>query len=41
VNMRAKFGRAQWFHEGSAGIQDGGATAIYYMIKSFVEHIHD
>jgi dihydroxyacetone kinase-like protein len=41
VNMKAKFGRAQWFQEGSVGVQDGGATAIYYMIKSFVEHLRD
>ncbi len=39
VNMKAKFGRAQWFQEGSVGVQDGGATAIFYMIKSFAEHI--
>ena len=39
VDMKAKFGRAQWFQEGSVGVQDGGATAIYYMIKSFTEHI--
>jgi dihydroxyacetone kinase-like protein len=39
VNMKAKFGRAQWFQEGSVGVQDGGATAIYYMIKSFAENI--
>ena len=39
VNMKAKFGRAQWFKEGSVGVQDGGATAMYYMIKSFAEYI--
>jgi dihydroxyacetone kinase-like protein len=39
VTMKAKFGRAQWFQEGSVGVQDGGATAIYYIIKSFAEHI--
>ena len=39
INMKAKFGRAQWFQEGSVGVQDGGATAIYYLIKSFAEHI--
>lgn len=41
VNMKARFGRAQWFKEGSVGVQDGGATAIFYMIRSFVEHIQD
>jgi phosphoenolpyruvate---glycerone phosphotransferase subunit DhaL len=35
VNMKAKFGRAQWFQQGSVGIQDSGATAMYYLIKSF------
>ena len=39
VNMKAKFGRAQWFQEGSIGVQDAGATAIYYMIKSFAEQL--
>ncbi len=39
VNMKAKFGRAQWFTEGSIGIQDGGATAMYYIIKSFMENL--
>ena len=37
VNMKAKFGRAQWFQEKSIGIQDGGATAMYYMIRSFAD----
>ncbi|MBN2075600.1 MAG: dihydroxyacetone kinase subunit L [Dehalococcoidales bacterium] len=41
VDMKAKFGRAQWFKEGSVGVQDGGATAIFYMIKSFAEHMRD
>ena len=41
VDMKAKFGRAQWFQEGSVGVQDGGATAIFYMIKSFAEHLQD
>ena len=39
VNMKAKFGRAQWFHERSIGVQDGGATAMYYMMKSFTENL--
>lgn len=39
VNMKAKFGRAQWFHESSIGVQDGGATAMYYMMKSFTENL--
>lgn len=39
VDMKAKFGRAQWFQEGSIGVQDGGATAMYYMIKSFADNL--
>ncbi len=41
VNMKAKFGRAQWFQEGSVGVQDAGATAIYFIIRSFAEHISE
>jgi dihydroxyacetone kinase-like protein len=39
VNMKAKFGRARWFREGSIGIQDAGATAMYYLISSFVKYM--
>lgn len=39
IDMKAKFGRAQWFQEGSIGIQDAGATAMYYLIKAFVESL--
>ena len=39
VNMKAKFGRAKWFQESSIGVQDGGATAMYYMIASFARHL--
>lgn len=39
VNMKAKFGRVQWFREGSIGIQDAGATAIYFIIKSFADNM--
>ncbi len=38
VNMTAKFGRAQWFKEKSVGVQDGGATAMYYIIESFANY---
>ncbi len=40
ANMKAKFGRAKWFQEKSVGVQDGGATALYYMIESFVRHLY-
>jgi phosphoenolpyruvate---glycerone phosphotransferase subunit DhaL len=39
VGMRAKHGRAQWHQEGSVGVQDAGATAVYYMIESFARHL--
>ena len=39
VDMKAKFGRAQWFKDGSIGIQDGGATAMYYLIQSFINSL--
>jgi dihydroxyacetone kinase-like protein len=39
VNMKARFGRAQWFQESSVGIQDGGATAMYYLIESFARNL--
>ena len=39
VNMKAKFGRARMFEEGSIGVQDGGATAMYYIIKSFANKL--
>ena len=35
VNMKAKVGRAKMFQNNSIGIQDGGATAMYYIIESF------
>ncbi|MDD4860425.1 MAG: dihydroxyacetone kinase subunit L [Dehalococcoidales bacterium] len=39
AGMKAKFGRAKWFQEKSIGVQDGGATAMYYLIESFVRHL--
>lgn len=39
INMKAKFGRAKWFQDSSIGVKDGGATAMYYMIKAFAKHL--
>ena len=39
IPMKAKFGRANWHQEKSIGVQDAGATAIYFMIETFVKHI--
>ncbi|MFC1951482.1 dihydroxyacetone kinase subunit DhaL [Chloroflexota bacterium] len=38
ILMVAKHGRASWHGEKSVGVQDAGATAVYYMIESFVSH---
>ena len=39
ISMKAKVGRAKWFQESSISVQDGGATAMYYMIASFTRHL--
>jgi dihydroxyacetone kinase len=39
ISMKAKFGRASWHQEESIGLQDAGATAMYFIIESFVKHI--
>jgi len=38
-DMKAKFGRAKWFKDGGIGVQDGGATALYYIIESFASRL--
>jgi dihydroxyacetone kinase-like protein len=40
INMKAKFGRAKWFQNHSIGVQDGGATAMYYIIESFAKNFN-
>jgi phosphoenolpyruvate---glycerone phosphotransferase subunit DhaL len=39
IQMPAKFGRASWRTDHSVGLQDGGATATYYLISSFINHL--
>ena len=39
INMKAKHSRASWRHDGGIGVQDAGATAMYYLIESFVRHL--
>ena len=39
IPMVSKHGRASWHREKSIGVQDAGATAMYYMIESFVRHL--
>lgn len=35
VNMKAKHSRASYRHDGGVGVQDAGATAMYYLIEAF------
>ncbi len=39
TSMVAKCGKARAFQEKSVGVQDGGATAVYYMLKAVGEYI--
>jgi phosphoenolpyruvate---glycerone phosphotransferase subunit DhaL len=41
VNMTAKHGRASRHQGGTVKIRDGGATAVYYIIDSFVRHVKE
>ncbi|MBN1376455.1 MAG: DAK2 domain-containing protein [Dehalococcoidia bacterium] len=35
IEMRAKHSRASWRTDGGVGVQDAGATAMYYLIEAF------
>ncbi|OFW56580.1 MAG: hypothetical protein A2Y75_08890 [Candidatus Solincola sediminis] len=35
VKMKAKFSRASYRQDGGIGVQDAGATAMYYLIEAF------
>ena len=39
IPMMSKHGRAVWHRENTIGVQDAGATAMYYLIESFARHI--
>jgi dihydroxyacetone kinase-like protein len=39
TGMVAKCGKARAFQEKSVGVQDGGATAVYFMLKAAAEYI--
>ena len=39
VQMISKHGRASWHRENTIGVQDAGATAMYYIIESFARHL--
>ncbi|MFC1915374.1 dihydroxyacetone kinase subunit L [Chloroflexota bacterium] len=39
IPMVSKHGRASWHQESSVGVQDAGATVMYYIIESFVRNL--
>jgi dihydroxyacetone kinase-like protein len=39
VQMMSKHGRASWHRENTIGVQDAGATAMYYIIESFARYL--
>jgi dihydroxyacetone kinase-like protein len=39
VNMVSKHGRASWHRENTIGVQDAGATAMYYMIAALARYV--
>ena len=39
VKMKAKFSRASYRADGAIGVQDAGATAVYYLIESFARSL--
>jgi dihydroxyacetone kinase-like protein len=39
IQMKAKYSRASYRQDGAIGLQDAGATAIYYLIESFAQSL--
>ena len=39
IKMKAVHGRASWHQDVSIGVQDAGATAMYFLIKSFAQNL--
>ncbi|MFC2021484.1 dihydroxyacetone kinase subunit DhaL [Chloroflexota bacterium] len=39
IPLASKHGRASWHGDNSVGVQDAGATAMYFIIESFVRHL--
>jgi dihydroxyacetone kinase-like protein len=39
VDMVSKHGRASWHRENTVGVQDAGATAMYYVIAAFARYL--
>lgn len=40
AEMRAKVGRGSYRQDGTVGVRDGGATAMYFLIESFARHLN-
>jgi dihydroxyacetone kinase-like protein len=40
ANMRAKLGRGSYRQDGTIGVRDGGAVAMYYLIESFARQLN-
>ena len=40
AGMKARVGRGSYRQDGTVGVRDGGATAMYYLIESFVRHLN-
>jgi dihydroxyacetone kinase-like protein len=40
ANMKAKLGRGSYRPDGTVGVRDGGATAMYFLIESFTRHLN-
>ena len=40
AKMKARVGRGSYRQDGTVGVRDGGATAMYYLIESFVRHLN-
>jgi dihydroxyacetone kinase-like protein len=40
ANMRAKVGRGSYRQDGTVGVRDGGAAAMYFLIESFARHLN-
>jgi dihydroxyacetone kinase-like protein len=39
IPMQSRQGRARWQQERTIGVQDAGATAIYFMVESCARHL--
>ena len=39
ASMRAKVGRGSYRQDGTVGVRDGGATAMYFLVESFTKYL--